>query len=382
MNHELRWPEDKISIDTFLQEYWQQKPLLIKNAFPNIDPLISPDELAGLACEEGIESRIIVENDDDQHWALKKGPFGEEVFGELPETHWTLLVQDVEKHLPDLACFLAPFRFIPDWRIDDLMISFAPEGGSVGPHTDNYDVFLLQTHGKRHWQISEQTPEQWQHRQDTPLCILSNFEQSESWITEPGDLLYLPPSVPHHGVALEDCMTYSIGFRAPSAKELIDDYALWRVEHIDNQAWFCDAKRSDASAQHNITRDDLTRVRNILQTALETSDTQLAQWFGELVTRNKPDFDAKHVDETFERIPENCFLERNPASRLSWYKDDQGCFLFVDGETFASDKALGGLFQTLCRDTHLQSDNVIAMEQSAQAVVLALINQGHLWPQN
>ncbi|MGP1717413.1 MAG: JmjC domain-containing protein [Methylophilus sp.] len=211
----------------FMAEYWQKKPLLIRGAIPGFTGLLSPDELAGLACETEVPSRLIQFDPDHAQegagWQVTPGPFDEEDFSALPAQHWTLLVQGLNHLLPEAQALLNHFAFIPTARLDDVMVSYAPTGGGVGPHLDSYDVFLLQGAGKRRWSISQQ--------QDTrlianaPLRILSHFVSEQEWVLEPGDMLYLPPNVAHWGVAEDDdCMTYSIGFRAPAARELAVEF--------------------------------------------------------------------------------------------------------------------------------------------------------------
>ena len=178
----------------FLAEYWQKKPLLIKNAIPNFSGLLSPDELAGLACEDDVQSRIVEYKNGK--WHASHGPFDEADFANLtekptPENNWTLLVQSVNHHVPEGTALLQQFDFIPHARLDDLMVSYAPSGGGVGPHFDSYDVFLLQGQGKRLWRISEQTD--LSLVEGAPLRILQNFDTSQEWLVEAGDLLYLPP---------------------------------------------------------------------------------------------------------------------------------------------------------------------------------------------
>ena len=163
----------------FLRDYWQQKPLLVRKAIPGFKSPISPEELAGLACDEEVVSRLVMERGGRTPWELRRGPFTEEDFLELPETHWTLLVSDVEKQAPDMAGLIEPFRFVPDWRIDDLMISYAPEHGTVGPHVDDYDVFLLQGLGRRRWQISTQPIDPDNFRPDVELRIMDEFEAEQ-----------------------------------------------------------------------------------------------------------------------------------------------------------------------------------------------------------
>lgn len=215
------WPTlGGLSPQEFLKKHWQKKPLLIRQAFPDFKDLLTPDELAGLALEPDCHARLVFEK-GKKPWRVEKGPFEEGRFSTLPKTHWSLLVSRVNEYLDQAARLLETFDFIPHWRLDDLMISFAPPQGTVGPHVDSYDVFLVQGMGRRHWQIQENYDPTLVSGAD--LRVLKNFKPEESWELFPGDLLYLPPGVAHYGVALEDCMTYSIGFRAPSHRNLLSD---------------------------------------------------------------------------------------------------------------------------------------------------------------
>jgi len=166
-----------------------------------------------MACEEGIESRLIIGTADNSHWSVEHGPLNEERFGSLPDQYWTILVQDVDKYLPKAAALVDQFRFLPSWRIDDLMISYAEDQGSVGPHTDSYDVFLIQLQGKRLWKISDKIYTDDDLIADSEIRVLDNFEQSEEWLLKPGDILYLPPHIAHWGIAQGPCMTGSVGFQ-------------------------------------------------------------------------------------------------------------------------------------------------------------------------
>ena len=198
----------------FLQQYWQKKPLLIRQAFSDFQSPISPDDLAGLACEPEIESRLIEEKGALGPWQVRSGPLTEDDFARLPSTHWTMLVQDVDKHLPELQSLLDPFRFIPDWRRDDLMVSYAPQHGSVGPHTDGYDVFLLQAMGERRWQINDKAMTDAALIEGLDVQILQEFHPDQSWDLQPGDMLYLPPGtgVPTrvHGAFIDDHEVHAV----------------------------------------------------------------------------------------------------------------------------------------------------------------------------
>ncbi len=218
MPKQLDFPQG-LDAAAFLREFWQRRPLLIRDAFPGFRSPLSGDELAGLACEPGVESRIVLE-DGVRPWEVRHGPFAEADFAALPETHWTLLVQDVDKHVPAVAALLECFDFLPRWRLDDIMISFAADQGSVGPHTDEYDVFLIQAQGRRRWRIDPHPDPEARCVPGLDLRILERFEAREQWVLEPGDCLYLPPGVPHWGIAEGPCMTWSVGLRAPDWREL------------------------------------------------------------------------------------------------------------------------------------------------------------------
>jgi 50S ribosomal protein L16 3-hydroxylase len=209
-----------LSPEDFLKKYWQKKPLLVRKAFPDFKDLLTPDELAGLAMEPDIHARLVFEK-GKKPWRVEKGPFDATRFATLPKTHWSLLVSRVNEYLDQAARLLETFNFIPHWRLDDLMISYAPPHGTVGPHVDSYDVFLIQGLGRRRWQIQQNYDPSLVAGAD--LRVLKNFKPTHSWELSPGDLLYLPPGVAHYGVALEDCMTYSIGFRAPSHRDVLTD---------------------------------------------------------------------------------------------------------------------------------------------------------------
>ena len=210
--HDLPSVLGSISPQAFMQDYWQKKPLLIRQAIPGMQALISRKALFELASEENVESRLVSGDGESQPWQMRRGPFKPRGLPPLSRTHWTLLVQGVDLHVDSFADLRERFRFIPDARLDDVMVSYASDGGGVGPHFDSYDVFLLQAQGQRRWRISAQ--KKLQLRDDVPLKILSHFKPAKTMLLEAGDMLYLPPHYAHEGVAVGDCMTYSIGFKA------------------------------------------------------------------------------------------------------------------------------------------------------------------------
>jgi 50S ribosomal protein L16 3-hydroxylase len=204
-----------------MRRYWQKKPLLIRQAVAGIAPILSRQQLFALAESEDVESRLVTQDSTNGQWRMRAGPLARRSLPSLKKSHWSLLVQGVDLHDDGVAALRNQFRFIPDARLDDVMISYATDQGGVGPHFDSYDVFLLQVHGQRRWRISQQ--KDLSLRDDTPLKILRHFKAEETWVLEPGDMLYLPPHCAHEGVAVGECMTYSIGFKAQSPEALAQE---------------------------------------------------------------------------------------------------------------------------------------------------------------
>ena len=274
------------SADEFLRQFWQKKSLLIRQALPNFQSPISPAELAGLACEPGVEARII--QGQGKRFTVAQGPFAESYFRDLPEKNWTLLVQSVDKWDPEVSVLLAQFSFLPRWRIEDIMISYAVKGGSVGAHVDQYDVFLLQAAGKRRWKIDsgEESSAQRQYLARSPVKLLQRFNATESFDLVPGDMLYLPPGVGHHGVALDDqCMTYSIGLRAPSLTEMLMDFAAERAEALPDSLRYADPSLQPRDDPNAIAASDVARARALMQQALALDSEEFGHWFGRFTTR-------------------------------------------------------------------------------------------------
>lgn len=364
----------------FLTQYWQKKPLLIRQAFADFDPLITPNELAGLACESDIESRLIIER--EQQWQLRHGPFNDEDFADLPEQNWTLLVQDVDKHLPEMQTLLQPFNFIPNWRRDDLMISFAADGGSVGPHTDGYDVFLLQAEGSRRWQISSQAIANPKLLADCDLQILETFEPSETWELQAGDMLYLPPHFGHHGVAVGECMTFSIGFRAPKQTEMLGALLTELVETNGGQQHYRDQNLTLTDHEHIIADDAVSRFKQQLHELIDKAEPQLLASLGKLVTETKPslvvhadDFLITEADETTlsAQFSQGKSLRRNPYYRIAWTGEQ----LFMAGERYVLPES-ETLSLILAEQLTLnQTDwQLIQADQQAKLLLISLIEAG------
>ncbi len=343
-------PLGELNAAQFLADYWQQKPLLIRNALPDFVCPIAPEELAGLAMEEDVESRIIQENTGDNGepppWSLKCGPFAEEDFTSLPDTHWTVLVQEINKYIPEFALLQERFAFLPNWRLDDVMVSFAPEHGSVGPHADNYDVFLIQGPGRRRWQLSYQDCGPEQLIPDLPVRILRDFQPEEEYILEEGDMLYLPPGVVHHGVALEDCITISVGYRAPAIAELAAAYCADTVSRLDTEQFYSDPGIEPRAQPGLITPTELAHIRSELRQALLRDDDELARWFASFTTDVKP---GHYLPEPEEELDSDRFvallnsegeLWRSEYARFSYIEQHGQTILYVAGEEIPLDDAL------------------------------------------
>ncbi len=221
-----------LSPQAFMRRHWQKKPLLVRQAWPYVIPPVSRSELFALAARDEVESRLVRQQRGG--WALRHGPLPRRALPPLGERGWTLLVQGLDLHVPAAHDMLSRFRFVPEARLDDLMISYATDGGGVGAHLDSYDVFLLQVQGRRRWRIGRVAQPQWV--EGVPLKLLANFEAEEEWVLEPGDMLYLPPLWGHDGIAEGECMTCSIGFRAPAPARLAQELLQHLADGLDAEA--------------------------------------------------------------------------------------------------------------------------------------------------
>jgi len=372
-----------LTVRQFLSEYWQRKPLLVRQAFTDFESPISPDELAGLSLEEEVESRLIIEH-GERPWELRRGPFEESLFSQLPERDWTLLVQAVDQFVPEVAELLEPFRFLPSWRIDDLMISFAAPGGGVGPHYDNYDVFLLQAHGHRRWRIGQFCDSDSPLLEHPDLRILADFQQTDEWVLEPGDMLYLPPRLAHFGTAEDDCMTFSVGFRAPSTAEVLTHYTDFIAQFLSDEERYADAGLAPSEDPSRIDEDAVRRLRALITEQL-SDDRLLLTWFGQFMTEPKyPELvagDEELEPEDFlQALDEGAVLLRNSAARLAWAEVDLGVLLFASGQSRLLPTELKPLLQLICNAEALHQDNLSPWLEDEQACTLLveLVKQGSL----
>ncbi len=377
------------SPERFLRDYWQQRPLLIRNAWPGFSSPISPEELAGLACEEGVTSRLVLEKGGAYPWEMRFGPFAEDEFTSLPETHWSLLVQEVDRLIPEVADVLQPFRFLPNWRIDDVQISYAPAHGNVGAHVDSYDVFLLQAEGSRRWQISHEPlgEDEEAFVEDADVRILKEFSPDEEWVVEPGDLLYLPPRVPHYGVALERCMTYSIGFRAPSQAELLQAAGASTEDLIPQDARYQDPAPPPRSHAGEITAAEREELRTLLRTAL-ASDERLDKWLGTYLTRptrgSAPPLPEERVlpSHIVNAVRNGGRIRRSAVAHFSHISHDDGrVTLFVCGRSYDLTGEAAEMARVLTSADRLDSESLGPFLDRGQLVLFLvdLANEGYLY---
>ncbi|BAN48236.1 cupin domain-containing protein [Metapseudomonas resinovorans] len=366
----------------FLRDYWQKKPLLIRQAIPGFESPISPDELAGLSLEEEVESRLVLEH-GERPWELRRGPFAEDTYQNLPERDWTLLVQAVDQFVPDVAELLEQFRFLPSWRIDDVMISFAAPGGGVGPHFDNYDVFLLQGQGRRNWKVGQMCDAESALLPHADLRILADFQQTDEWVLEPGDMLYLPPRLAHFGIAEDDCMTYSVGFRAPSAAEVLTHFTDFLAQFLPDEERYSDAGAAPVSDPHEIQRDALDRLKALLSEHM-SDERLLLTWFGQFMTEPRyPELVAGtevEEDDLLGAIEDGAVLIRNASARLAWSEVDVGLVLFASGQSRLLPANLRDLLKLICaaEALHLENLGQWLADDEGRKLLLELVKQGSL----
>ena len=366
----------------FMRDYWQKKPLLVRQAIPGFESPISPDELAGLALEEEIESRLVIEH-GERPWELRRGPFAEDAFAELPERDWTLLVQAVDQFVPEVAELIEQFKFLPKWRIDDVMVSFAAPGGGVGPHFDNYDVFLLQGYGTRRWQVGQVCDSDSPMLQHADLKILAEFVKTEEWVLEPGDMLYLPPLLAHCGTAEDDCMTYSVGFRAPSAAEVLTHFTDFLGQFLPDEERYSDADAQPTSDPTQIQRDALDRLKALL-TEHMSDERLLMTWFGQFMTEPRyPELIAGiEIDEEafLASLEDGAVMIRNPSARMAWSEVGEDLVLFASGQSRLLSASLRELLKLVCAADALHIDNLAPWlaDDEGRNLLVELVKQGSL----
>ena len=316
-----------ISPAKFMSTYWQRKPLLVRQAIPEFKALLSRPELFDLAQQNEVESRLVLgSNGGKRNWQMQRGPFKRRAIPKLTECDWTLLVQGVDLHDDRVAALMQQFRFVPDARLDDVMISYATEGGGVGPHFDSYDVFLLQAHGQRRWRIGRQ--KDLSLVPDMPLKILANFKPEYDWVLEPGDMLYLPPRYAHDGIAQGECMTYSVGFRVPQTGDLARELLVRLSEGAEDVAGsdlYQDAFQSAVSQPAAMPEGLKEFAKSALEKSLKDPKA-LQRALGEYLTEPKA-----HVWFDMGEMPDELQSVRLDRRSKMMYDDH---FIFLNGESW------------------------------------------------
>ncbi|TAK90055.1 MAG: cupin domain-containing protein [Burkholderiaceae bacterium] len=361
-----------LSAQEFLRDYWHKKPLLIRQAIPGFKPPVAQSELLALAQQEDVESRLIRQRRSKvaaHTWQVEHGPFTAADLPSHKQKHWTLLVQGVNLHHAGADQLLQQFNFIPYTRLDDVMISLAGDGGGVGPHFDSYDVFLLQAAGQRQWEISTQCD--LALVEGMSLKILKNFQPEQSWVLEPGDMLYLPPHVAHNGVALGACMTWSIGFRAPDYQEIGQVFLEYLADTIALPGRYADPQREASAAPAWIDDDWMDRVDKALQ-GIRWNKSALRNFLGEYLSTPKPSTffspPAKPLSRArFAQQLQRGHLALDARTRMLYRNPE----IFVNGESFTARGQDAILLKQLANERHLKGAGIKDLE--------VLIDTLHEW---
>jgi 50S ribosomal protein L16 3-hydroxylase len=371
-------------IATFLRDSWKQQPLLIRNPWADWQNPLAPDELAGLACAAAVESRLISRSGGRANGRLlcEDGPLDETRFARLGKKHWTLLVQAVDHHVPAVAALIEPFRFVPNWRIDDVMVSYAVAGGGVGAHFDHYDVFLIQGLGRRRWRVGPACDAASALVPHDDLRLLANFEPTAEFLLGPGDILYVPPGIAHDGVAVgDDCMTYSVGFRAPARGELIGGWADDLLAELPQDDRYTDRGLQTQDNPGEIAPTAIAALHRLVTEPLQDA-AAFARWFGQYTTAPKyPDVDWRPDTPIAARVLRerlaDAALHRNPASRFAFIRQGDGAvWLFVDGHCCDCHDAAAVFAEQICAHPAVTVDPQVLGSAAALAVIVQLYNQG------
>ncbi len=367
----------KLSAAAFLSRYWQRRPLLIKGAFPAFEDPITPEELAGLACEPEADARLVFTKRET--WALKSGPFRERDFTSLPARDWTLLVQGVDQWVPGVRDLLKSVAFVPSWRVDDVMISYATPNGGVGPHFDYYDVFLVQGLGSRIWKTGQRCGERDLLRTGSGLKLLREFHTEEEWLLEPGDVLYVPPGVAHWGISRDNSLCYSLGFRAPSLGDMLLGYGEFLAERAPADLRFTDPTRKLPLRAGEIDGASLRRARAMVAKAMRDT-AAFDRWFGCRMTEPK----NAELIQSPRSLPDlrkgGYALSLNPASRLAWQAKGKQLLVFADGNCVETPRspALLELVQMLAQPRAVITGNAFLRQAATRDLLQSLLLQGTL----
>jgi 50S ribosomal protein L16 3-hydroxylase len=355
-----------VDYETFLARYWQREPLFIPAGLPGFQPPLSADELAGIALDPAADARLVRQQGED--FSQCRAPLEE---SDLQQPgRWTLLVQEVD-HFSDAAAeLLGILPFLPRWRLNDVLMSYATDGGSAGPHFDRYDVFIVQGSGERLWRVGQRCDSDSRLRPGDELQILADFHTRDSFRMRCGDVLYLPPGVAHWGESIGESTSFSIGLRAPPLRDMLARWLDNRLETLDENLLFADPRREAAVHAGEITAHDLDRARQQLRALLDFDDPR---WFGETITESGDDPAAGDGDDGLPAA----LLELAPGQRLAWLRQDADLLVFAAGQSRSFDPSLRPLLEALCSGEQLRREDDTRTAQ-ARELLQWLLEQGTL----
>jgi len=328
------WPEfpNQLTPSSFLTGWWQKKPLRMPRGFPGFSSPVSPADLVEVSKTRKTVSRLVIEKEGDYPWQVRFNPLSDRIYSKLPETHWTVLVQEMNRLNADTDRILDAFSFIPGWRLDDIMVSYAVPGGSVGPHTDQYDVFLIQGMGRRKWHYSAKPPVKENWIPDMDIKLLANPEFDEEWIMEPGDILYLPPGVVHHGVALDHCLTFSIGFRTPAIGDFFAELAGRISEFPASELRLKDPEPEKWNSAGYIRQTDFEAFSAMMTRFADSEEVK--KWYGEWLTRQKRAGSRHGENLKLSDLEKETAIRRAPGVRMAWAGSGLESWFFADGKAW------------------------------------------------
>ncbi|WP_010201198.1 cupin domain-containing protein [Psychrobacter sp. PAMC 21119] len=358
---------DAITPEQFLSEYWQKKPLLIKQGLPQLICMFEPDDMLGLALEEDASARLLTQaaskTEGQAQWQLKKSPLAEADFGNLPD-QWTVLVQNMEQWSPELGQLWQAFDFIPQWQRDDIMVSYAPKGGSVGKHYDDYDVFLAQGFGSRRWQLGKFCDKNTEFVADEPIRLFDDMgEIIFDEILEAGDVLYVPPKLSHFGVAQDDCLTFSFGCRRPNLMQIIDSLADIATNDSDLFVPMLLPQALQASGELQASSINAIKDQLLQMLQSERGDDIIRQAVSEVVSKRQYDAlmpeETLDTDELIQALAEGATLQADYSNRLLYSRTNEGITLYANGQRIDGlDEAAGAVLVRLTNGEHLNSQDV------------------------
>jgi 50S ribosomal protein L16 3-hydroxylase len=368
----------ELDVEAFLRRYWQKAPVLLRGGLRGV-PVVSAEEILRLVARDDVESRLVMHRQD--RWDLEHGPLSQRRLDELPSKDWSVLVSDLEQHLDALRPLLDSISFLPSWRIDDLMASVSAPGGSVGPHFDSYDVFLVQLSGEKHWQVGANF-DRHDVRDDCDLCILNTFAPDQEWTLGPGDVLYLPPNVAHHGVARSTSITISIGCRTPSQRELLTHFAIEAIDRASDEPAYSDPDLAPSKQPYLLSPDAVKAMMSALAEAMKLEPEAAARGVARLLTQPKALFAG---DEDRDPVGEGDIdallagdLRHARGTRWLAVAGDDGATLFVNGASVGA-QLDDDCVRTLCSGT-LRQDTIASWKQNEtrSAMLRGLVRQGLL----